>query len=146
MTDKQIVKLIESLIKEKGITLQDMIGDDYIDPEQKIDDSYGNPETSRWNRFKADSWSDRLVELICEEEYNSYADYHRLKITIQDLIRFWWNNCIDREEMLEDIFEDVFCYFKDKMLPEREEPKINLTIKTDELLLPEKKSKVSNLF
>jgi hypothetical protein len=146
MTDKQIVKLIESLIKEKGITLQDMIGDEYIDPEQKIDDSYGNPETSRWNIFKADSWSDRLVELICEEAYNPYADYHRLKIPLQDLIRFWWNNCISREEMLEDIFEDIFCYFKDKMLPKEEKVKIDLSIKTDELILPENKLKVSNLF
>ena len=46
MTDKQIVKMIDNAIKEKGITLQDMIGGEYIDPEKKIGEFYGNPKTS----------------------------------------------------------------------------------------------------
>lgn len=146
MTDKQIIRLIDTLIKEKEITLQDMIGGSYVDPEQKVDDPYGNPKTSRLNKFESESWSDRFLELISEERYSLYTDYHRLKIPTKDLIRFWWNNCIDIEEMLEDIFEDILCYFKDEMLPAREEPKINLTIKTDELILPENKLEVSNLF
>ena len=146
MTDKQIIRLIDKAIKEKGITLQDMIGGDYIDPEQKLDDPYGNPNTSRFNKFQSNSWSERFTELICEEEYNPYEAYHHLRIPIQDLIRFWWNNCIDIEEMLEDIFEDIFCYFKDKMLPKEEKVEFDLSINTNELVLPENKLKVSNLF
>ena len=146
MTDKQIIRLIDKAMKEKGITLQDMIGGSYIDPEQKIDDPYGNPKTARPNKFASDSWSERFTELICEESYGPYANYHTLKISHQDLIRFWWNNCIDIEEMLEDIFEDIFCYFKDKMLPKEEEVKIDLSIKTHQLILPENKLEVANLF
>ena len=145
MTDKQIIKLIESLIKEKGITLQDMLGGSYIDPEQKINDHYGNPKTARPNKFTADSWSERFTELICGEEYSPYANYYTLKIPAKDLVRFWWNNCIDREEMLEDIFGDIFCYFKDKMLPKEGEVEIDLSIKTDGLTLPQDNLKVSNL-
>lgn len=145
MTDKQIEKLIGNLIKEKEITLQDMIGGKCIDPEKKSNGAYGNPKTYRWNRFESESWSDRFVELICEERYNPYKSYYHLKISIQDLIRFWWNNCISKEDMLDLIFEDIFCYFKNKMIPEQKEPEIDLSIKTDEFRLSDEDLKVSNL-
>ena len=145
MTDKQIKKLIDTIIKDKGITLQDMIGGEYIDPEKRISDAYGNPKTSRFNKFKSDSWSERFTELICEEEYKPYAEYYNLRIPIQDLIRFWWDNCISKVDMLEIIFEDIFCYFKDRISPEKEECEIDLSIKTEELTLPDEYSKVSNL-
>lgn len=117
MNDIQIEHLINQLIWQKGITLWDMIGDHYVDPEQAINDSYGNQETSRWNKFKGESWAERFIELIAEGEYDPYADCHQLKIPIPDLIKFWWNRCIDRDCMLETIFEDIFCYFKDKLIP-----------------------------
>jgi len=145
MTDKQIIRLIDNAIKEKGITLQDMIGGEYIDPEKKIGEFYGNPKTSRLNKFGSEAWPDRLIELICEKEYNPYAEYYHLKIPVQDLIRFWWENCISKEVMLDNIFEDTFCYFKDRMFPEKEEPEIDLSIKTEELTLPDEYLQVSNL-
>ena len=145
MTDKQIVKMIDNAIKEKGITLQDMIGGEYIDPEKKIGEFYGNPKTSRPNKFETASWPERFLELICEEEYNPYAEYQSLRIPIQDLISFWWENCISKEVMLDNIFEDIFCYFKDKMFPKQEEPEIDLSIKTEDLTLPDEYLEVSNL-
>ena len=126
MNDRQIEALIDDLIQEKGITLWDMIGAQYIDPEMKIGDSCGNPRTSRWNKFKAESWDDRLIELISDREAEQYPDYHSIRIPLKDLIRFWWNRCIDKDCMLEIIFEDIYCYFKDKMIPITETKKINL--------------------
>ena len=145
MTDKQIIRLIDNKIKEKEITLQDMIGGEYIDPKKKIGEFYGNPKTSRVNKFESESWSDRFLELICEEEYNPYTEYYNLRIPIQDLIRFWWENCISKEAMLELIFEDIFCYFKDKMFPEKEETGIDLSIKTTGFTLHGEDLKASNL-
>ena len=126
MNDRQVEAFIDYLIKEKGITLRDMIGDKYIDPEQKIDDPYGNPQTSRWNKFKEEYWADRFIELISDSTGEEYPDYHSLKIPLTDLIRFWWHRCIDPECMLEVIFEDIFCYFKDKMIPVKETKKVTL--------------------
>ena len=145
MTDKQIIRLIDKAMKEKGITLQDMIGGEYIDPEKRIGEFYGNPKTSRLNKFESESWSDRFLELICEEEYNPYAEYYHLRIPVQDLMRFWWENCISKEAMLDIIFEDIFSYFKDRMSPKKEEPEIDLSIKTEELTLPDEDLEVSNL-
>ena len=102
-----------------------MIGDHYVDPEQAIDAPHGNRETSRWNKFKSQSWADRFIELISEREEEQYPDYHIIKVPFKDLMRFWWNRCIDKEYMLETIFEDIYCYFKDKMIPVTETKKIN---------------------
>ena len=135
MTDNQIEKLIEGLIKEKGITLWDMIGGKYIDPKKRLNEPYGNPERCRWNRFKAESWSERFIELISDGEYNQHSDYYSIKIPVQDIIRFWWNQCIDRECMLDVIFEDIFSYFKDKMILKPEVPEVDLSIDAKQLRL-----------
>lgn len=135
MTDHQIEKLIDELIEERGITLWDMIGESHIDPEQLLNDTYGKHERTRQNKFISKSWSERFIELISEGEYKTFADFHNIKIAVPDLIRFWWNRCIDRQCMLDIIFEDIFCFFKDKMIPQPEVPEIDLSINTKQFIL-----------
>ena len=125
MTDREIEFLIETTIRKAGITWRDMVGGPYVDPEQDPDKRYGNPETVRRNKFTTNAWSDRLIELLSDGEYDPNADYHQIRIPVRDLIHFWWNRCIDKEEMLDMILEDIFTYFKDTMLPKKE------AVKTD---------------
>ena len=114
MTDDQIEALILNKIKKHGITWLDMIGGRSISFEAN------HKRVVRCNKFKAESWSDRLIELICEGDYDPFAECHILRVSIQDLIRFWWNNIICQEDMLDEILEDIFIYFKDKLLPKKE--------------------------
>ena len=58
-----------------------------------------------------------MIELICEGDYDPFAEYHVLRVSIQDLIRFWWNNIICKEDMLDEILEDIFVHFKEKLYP-----------------------------
>ena len=65
-------------------------------------------------------------------------------------IRFWWNNCISVPAILDNIFEEIYCYFKDQMLPEKEEPEMDLLINVNQLEIPgagkkEKELKVAEL-
>jgi len=43
-------------------------------------------------------------------------------VSLKDLVHCWWNNCVEKELVLEDIFEDILEHYKDRMLPP-EEPK-----------------------
>jgi hypothetical protein len=123
MTDDQIEALIFDEIKKHGITWKDMIGGRSISYE------HNNKRVFRINIFKAEAWPDRLMELICEGDYDPFAESHILKVSIQDLMRFWWNNIICQEDMLEDILEDIFVYFKDKLLPKKDsEPAVNYDV------------------
>jgi len=123
MTDDQIEALILNEIKKHGITWQDMIGSRSISYEAN------HNRVVRCNIFKAESWSDRLIELICEGDYDPFAECYVLQVSIQDLIRFWWNNIICQEDMLDEILEDIFVYFKDKLLPKKElEPAVGYDV------------------
>ena len=118
MTDKQIEKLIWELISRKDITIHDMIGGQSVDPHESANGfPAGHPQTFRPNRFTVDSWSDKLVELLSDNPYNEDVGFQHLKIPVKDLIRFWWNRCISIPDMLDNIFEGIFCHFKDCMLP-----------------------------
>ena len=119
MTDEQIEALIFDEIKKRGITWLDMIGGNSISYDLDHKRMFRN------NIFKAKSWSDRLTELICEGVYDPSAEAHVIRVSIQDLMRFWWNNLICQEDMLDEILEDIFVYFKDKLCPEKDsEPTI----------------------
>lgn len=119
MTDDQIEALIFDEIKKHGITWLDMVGGRSISYE------VNHNKVFRINIFKSEAWPDRMMELICEGDYDPYAECHILKVSVQDLIRFWWNNIICQEDMLDEILEDIFVYFKDKLLPEKDsEPAI----------------------
>ena len=123
MTDDQIESLILNEIKKRGITWLDMVGGRSISFEGHRD------KVVRCNIFKAESWPDRLIELVCEGDYDPFAESHVLKVSIQDLIRFWWNNIISQEDMLDEILEDIFVYFKDKLSPKKDlEPAVGYDV------------------
>ena len=58
------------------------------------------------------------------------TSYHPpLKISIQDLFRFWWNRCIDQYLAVDEILEDIYQYFTEEMRPPQEEPQeMDLTV------------------
>jgi len=117
MTDKEIEGLILFQIRKRGITWLDMFGGPCVSYEAD------HERVCRNNVFKSGHWSERLIELLCDGHYNPHGKDHVMQVSIQDLMRFWWNVCIDQEDMLDDIFEDIFTYFKDKLKPqEKEEP------------------------
>ena len=137
MTDKQIEKLIWELIRQKDITIHDMIGGQSIDPHESANGfPAGHPQTFRSNRFTVDCWSDRLVELLSEGPYDINAELQGMKIPMKDLIRFWWNRCISIPDMLDNIFEGIFCHLKDQMLPVEEKQEYTVTIEAKQLQLP----------
>jgi len=114
MTDDRITALIFAEIEKRGITWRDMVGG------KSISFDAGHERVFKVNAFKSEHWSNRLIELICEGAYDPDDDTHALRVSIEDLMRFWWNNCIDQADMLDGILEDVFMYFKDKLLPKVE--------------------------
>ena len=116
MTDEQIEQLIWDELRKRKITLYDMIGGDYIDPDPD-DKAKSNNQRFRRNRFKETLSEHRMKELLCAKEYNPYNDAPALKISLQDLFRFWWNNCIVKEYVVEEILQDIFEYFADQMKP-----------------------------
>jgi len=138
MTDDQIEALILNEIKKHGITWQDMIGSRSISYEAN------HNRVVRCNIFKAESWSDRLIELICEGDYDPFAECYVLQVSIQDLIRFWWNNIICQEDMLDEILEDIFIYFKDKLLPKKElEPSLGYDVDFYKVISKQSKTAMS---
>ena len=76
----------------------------------------------RSNKFKSDLESERMKELLSDRRYNPYEPYPPLSIPFQDLFRFWWNRCVERDLVADEILEDIFGYFREKMRPPQEEP------------------------
>jgi len=113
MKDDKITALILSEIEKRGIIWKDMVGGRSISLE------CGDQKVFRINLFKFENWSDRLIELICKGPYDPDADSHVWRIKMEDLMRFWWDHCIDQDDMLDRILEDVFVHFKDQLLPKR---------------------------
>jgi hypothetical protein len=138
MTDGQVERLIWKEIKKKDITIRDMIGlPGHGVDEHPEDKTTGLCEKGiRSNRFKRSLGADRMKELLCVGKYSEWEEYVRLKVSFQDLFRFWWNRCVDREYVADEILEDIFDYFTEKMRPARkEEPQTNLTLDFDQLPL-----------
>lgn len=115
MTDKQVEKLILREIKKRGATWQDMVGGRCVSHE------INHQRIVRDNVFVSELWSARLLELVSDGDYDPMAEYHPIRISIQDLMQFWWNRCVCHEYMIDEILEDIFVYFKDKMTPEKKE-------------------------
>jgi hypothetical protein len=121
MDDKQVDGYITKQIKKRGITLYDIIGGKYIDPTpDAIEPPPG--QRARWNRFSCGPLGLRLCELLTEKGFDPEDPYRRLTVPLKDLVHYWWNNCVEKELVLEDIFEDILEHYKDRMLPP-EEPK-----------------------
>ena len=138
MTDDQIEALILSEIKKHGITWLDMVGGRSISYE------HNHKRVCRNNLFKAEAWSDRLIELICECDYDPFAECHVLRVSIQDLMRFWWNNIICQNDILDEILEDIFVHFKEKLLPKKElEPAVGYDVDFYKVISKQSKTAMS---
>jgi hypothetical protein len=133
MDDAAIDRYITSQIRKRGITPYDIIGDDYIDPTPQV---YETPagQRARWNRFSCSSWDLRLCELLTENGFDPDKPYANLSVPLKDLVRFWWNNCVDPELFVGEIFEDILLLYKDRMMPERKEKQPDLSNGLDGLL------------
>jgi len=135
MTDEQIEQLIWSELRKKKITLNDMLGGDYIDPDPN-DKSKLRSQRYRQNRFRETFSEHRMKELLCVGEYNPYNDLPALKVSLQDLFRFWWENCIAKELFVDEILQDIFEHFADQMKPMKDEPdQMDLTLNFEQLPL-----------
>ncbi len=116
MTDNQIEKFIWDEIQKKKITLYDMIGGEFIDPDPDDKTNLSNQQYRR-NWFKETFSEHRMKELLCVGEYNEHNDMPLLKICFQDLFRFWWNRCISKELFTDEVLGEIFDYFADQMKP-----------------------------
>ena len=116
MTDNQIEKLILKEIRKRKVSLQDMIGGEFIDPDT-VDKTNLSNQDYRRNRFKETFSEHRMKELLCVGEYNPYDDMPLLKVDFQDLFRFWWNRCISKELFADEVLGEIFDYFADQMKP-----------------------------
>jgi len=116
MTDQQIEKLIWKEIRKRKVSLQDMIGGEFIDPDPDDKTNLSNQDLRR-NRFKETFSEHRMKELLCVSEYNELNDMPLLKICFSDLFRFWWKRCISKELFADEVLGEIFDYFADQMKP-----------------------------
>ena len=94
-------------------------GGKYIDPTpDAIEPPPG--QRARWNRFSCEPLGLRLCELLTPKGFDHEDPYRRLAFPVKDLVHYWWNNCVEQELVLEDIFEDILELHKDRMLPPEE--------------------------
>jgi hypothetical protein len=131
MTDDQVERFIWKEIRKRDITIHDMIGLPGHGVDTNPEDKITPPceKGIRSNRFQSFMGSDRMKELLCVGKYNEWDDYPPLKIPLQDLFQFWWNRCVVREYVVDEILEDVFSYFTEKMTPpQKEDPQMDLTV------------------
>jgi hypothetical protein len=138
MTNEQVERLIWKEIKKRDITIHDMIGlpGHGIDPHPEDHITPPCEKGIRSNRFQRSLGGDRMKELLCVGKYSKWDDYVRLKVSLQDLFRFWWNRCVDQEYVVDEILEDIFEYFTEKMRPpQEEESEMDLTLDFDQLPL-----------
>jgi len=92
MTDDKIEKLIWDEFQKRDVIYQDMIGLPNCGVDSNPEDK-ASPKNQRVrsNRFKEFLGGQRMKELLCVGEYNPYENYPPLKLSFQDLFRFWWN-------------------------------------------------------
>ena len=138
MTDDQVEKLICKEIKKMDITIHDMIGlpGHGVDPNPEDTITPRCEKGIRSNRFESFMGCDRMKELLCVGEYSEWDSYQPLKIPFQDLFRFWWNRCVQQEFVVDEILEDIYQFFTEKMRPaQKEEPKMDLTVDFEQLPL-----------
>ena len=72
--------------------------------------------------------------LLCISEYSPYDDLQPLKVPFRDLFRFWWNRCVENDLVEEEVLEDIFYYFTEKMRPPtQEEERIDVTFDFEQM-------------
>lgn len=127
MTDKEVEALIWAEIDKRDIRLCDMIGDRHVDPDP-ANTRQAASERVRPNRFKATDEAGRMQELLCRGEYHPLNGMPALKVSLQDLFRFWWNRCIVREYFVEDMLAEIYEYFVERMKPRRRARQMRLAV------------------
>jgi hypothetical protein len=148
MTDHEVETLIWDEIRKRGITFGDMIAPSNhgVDPTPEAGDE-NRMKRLRRNIFDEDFGSERTKEILCLGEYSSYDDYPPLKIPFHDLFRFWWNHCVTKELVVDDVLEEIFEYFKERMRPvKEEEPEMEMAVdfEKEAFHYPEKDGLVGN--
>ena len=68
MNDRQIEEFILDVIKKRGITWLDMVSGRSISYEAN------NERLFRINKFKSESWSERMIELLCDGDYDPLSE------------------------------------------------------------------------
>jgi len=138
MTDEQVERLIWKEIKRKAITIHDMIGMPGHGIDEHPEDKVTPPceKGIRSNRFQSFMGSERMKELLCVGKYSEWDEYVSLKVSLQYLFRFWWNRCVQQEYVVDQVLEDIYEFFTEKMRPApKEEPQMDLTLDFDQLPL-----------
>ena len=134
MDDRMIERYITEQIRKRGITAYDIIGGEYIDPEPHMSQGPAH-QRARRNRFSSSSGDLRLCELLTEGKFDEYNPCKGLGIPIKDLVRYWWNNVVDQNLMLSEIFEEILDFYKDKLPPkEPEDEVVDISDSFDRLL------------
>ena len=130
MNDEQIEQLIWGELKKRDITFYDMIGlvNENIDPDPQ-DKTIPSNKRARINRFSGAFGSERMEELLAVGKYCPYSYLSPLKVSFQDLFRFWWNRCVEQDLVIEEILDDIFSYFTELMRPaEKKEKEMDRTL------------------
>jgi hypothetical protein len=139
MTDDQVLKLIMKELKKRDITFYDMIGtpDHGVDPDPEDKATPACEKGIRNNRFEAMLGTGRMKELLCVGKFNEWDDYPPLKVPFQDLFRFWWNRCVVKEYVLDDVLGDIYDFLIELLRPprEKEEEEMDLTLDFDQIPL-----------
>ncbi len=53
-----------------------------------------------------------MCELLTESEFNPDKPYENLAIPVKDLVRYWWNNLADQEDILQIVMIMLVTNFK----------------------------------
>ena len=130
--DRMIDRYIIGQIRKRGITMYDILGDSYIDPDPDNGDVAAHSRM-RPNRFTMSYSGYRLCELLTEGEFSEFDPYSKLAIPIKDLVRYWWDNIACQDCLLEEIFDDILIHFKDKINPKQPEEAIDISNALDYL-------------
>ncbi|PKN67575.1 MAG: hypothetical protein CVU57_02410 [Deltaproteobacteria bacterium HGW-Deltaproteobacteria-15] len=135
MTYDEVEKKIMAEIRRKGITFQDMTSMASYGVDPHPEQGYeGIMQKLRPNKFNEDLGSERMKELLAASGYNAYDPYPPLKVRFQDLFDYWWNKCVQRELVLDEILDDIFDHLIEVMRPpQAETPTIDLTLDFDHL-------------
>ena len=137
MTDEQVEKLIWNELKKRDVCFNDMVGSPGhgIDPNPENKTKEMNQRV-RENRFTQTFGSERMKELLSKGNYSPYDQCPPLKIQLQDLFQFWWNNCVEKDLVVGEVLEDIYTYFTEQMRPpQKEKEQMDLAIDFEQLPL-----------
>jgi len=139
LTDDQVEAFIYNEINRKGIIFNDMIGfTGAVNPNP--DSKEIDKRDLRSNRFSSLSEYTRMLELLTDTDCTYFDHIPPLRISLQDLFRFWYSRCVEKTLVVEMILEDIFTYFREEMRPPAEEqPQLEMALDFEHLAYTETK-------